>query len=95
MGKSEGPLVVEPRSHVAAVFVRWNDTTSEDEWKDYDGPVNTTVESVFWLIDCNEKCLVVSANHCRDSDSKEWGHIWHIPHGAIDTWYEIEPGKPW
>lgn len=86
----------QARKHAPCIFVRWVDTSSEEDWKDYDGPINLVVESVCWLIDCNNDALVVSSHHCRAREAAEWGHIWHIPHGAIKTWYEIEPlKKPW
>ena len=84
------------KPHAPAIFIRWNDTTDEGEWADYNGPVDATVESICWLIEENEKGLVISSHHCRDKESAEWGHIWHIPHGAIVTWYELDIGKrPW
>jgi len=84
------------KDHAPAVFIRWDDTASEEEWADYTGPLDSVVESILWLVEENEKGLVVSSHHCRDREAAEWGHIWHIPWGAIQTWYELDPGKqPW
>ena len=87
------------RNNKPAIFVRWHDCAGGDEWADYEGtqPAEVTViESLGWLIDETDDHLVFSANHCRDTSAKEWGHIWTVPWGAVELYYEIDPGsKGW